>query len=291
MTTTEEVWDNLIKEIKGKGTNFKFDLIITGSTAKKILKKIKKLKFDNYINRVCIYTLNVEKYLPLKIEFPKIEGVYKATKNVVNFIHLEEQNSEIYSTIPLITYKSYMQKYIVLHKSISSYYGETENKNCFKRAISYLKDFLLWYPKLLINRKTKANKKNNIEDAEKNKIDEITTKEEIIDTREIKEISTTNERNEINGTTELDRTGGINIFNEINQNNDINENKNRDKIKIEVLLETLQKFKGINDNEEDIINIYTKESGSFYQDFNSWLLNSDPLAIEKTSCSSNFKLE
>ena len=50
-----------------------------------------------------------------------------------------------------------------------------------------------------------------------------------------------------------------------------------------MMLETLQKFKGTNDNEHDIITLYTQESGSYYRDFNYWLNNSDALAIEKTS--------
>ena len=211
LTTTEDTWDNLIKEIRAKEKNYKFDLIISGSTTKKILKKINKLQGDNFINRVCIYTINIDKYLPLLIEFPKIQGVYKKTKQVIDFIHSEEQNSEYYPIIQLVTYDDYISKYMIVHKSISNFYGEAENKNCFKRAISYLKDFLLWYPKLKIKR------------------------------------------------------------------------GNKDKLKIEVLLETLQKFKGINDNEDEIINIYTQESGSFYQDFNYWLYDTDPLAIEKTS--------
>jgi hypothetical protein len=55
------------------------------------------------------------------------------------------------------------------------------------------------------------------------------------------------------------------------------------KIKINTLLETLQKFQGINDNETDIIKLYTGEYDSFYKDFNYWLNSSDPLAIQKTS--------
>jgi predicted DNA-binding antitoxin AbrB/MazE fold protein len=95
---------------------------------------------------------------------------------------------------------------------ISSHYGQTK-ENCFKIAISYLKDYLLWYPKL----------KLKLPEGEQNKI------------------------------------------------------------KIESLLETLQKFKGLNDNETDLITLYTEEYNSFYQDFNFWLNTLDPLAIQKTS--------
>lgn len=49
------------------------------------------------------------------------------------------------------------------------------------------------------------------------------------------------------------------------------------------MLEVLQKFKGLNDNEEKLIRLYTKERGPFYQDFNYWINILDPLAIDKTS--------
>ena len=80
---------------------------------------------------------------------------------------------------------------------ISSHYGQNK-ENCFKIAISFLKDFLLWYPKLQL------------------------------------------------------KLG------------------NPKETKIESLLNSLQRFKGINDNEEDIIRLYTQEKNSYYQDFNYW---------------------
>ena len=99
---------------------------------------------------------------------------------------------------------------MAIHKLISEQYGNN-SENCLKIAISYLKDFLFWCPRLKVE-SSKANKLN-----------------------------------------------------------------------IQTLLETLQKFKGINDNEEDIIRLYTQEKDSYYQDFNNWLNISDPLAIQKTS--------
>ena len=59
-----------------------------------------------------------------------------------------------------------------------------------------------------------------------------------------------------------------------------------DKCKIETLLESLQNFENFQDDEKkikQIINLYTLEKGSYYQDFNNWLNNLDPLAIQKTS--------
>ena len=211
--TKEIIWDNFIKELKEKNSNYKFDLIITGSTAKKILTKIQNLGGDNFIENICIYTVSRDKYYYLSREFPKIQGrIYFFKDEIINFIHTKKENNQIYPTIKLLTFNDYTNQYNVLHKMISSHY-EQNNENCFKIAISFLKDFLLWYPKL----------------------------------------------------------------------NLILDNKDKEKTKIESLLETLQKFNGINDNEDDIITLYTRECNSFYQDFNRWLNTLDPLAIQKTS--------
>ena len=208
--TKEIIWENLIKEFIEKNIDYKFDLIITGSTIKKILTKIHNLGGDKFIDKICIYTFSREKYNYLAGEYPKIEGIYNYKEEIIKFIHSKKENNKIYPTIKLLTFNDYTNQYNVLHKMISSHYGQN-NENCFKIAISFLKDFLLWYPKL--------NLKLN------------------------------------------------------------NENQT----KIESLLETLQKFNGINDNEENIIELYTKECNSFYQDFNIWLNTLDPLAIQKTS--------
>ena len=213
LITKELIWDNLIKELKEKNSDYVFDLIITGSTAKKILTKINNLGGDKFIDKICIYTLSRKKYQYLAKEFPKIKGIYVFKDEIINFIHSEnKQNNQIYQTVKLITFKDYTNQYNVLHKMISSHYGQTDD-NCFKIAISYLKDYLLWYPKLKLNLPE----------------GEVT------------------------------------------------------KTKIESLLETLQKFQGLNDNETNIIELYTEECNSYYQDFNNWLYTLDPLAIQKTS--------
>ena len=210
LITKELIWDNFIKELKEKNGDYIFDLIITGSTAKKILTKIQILGGDNFIDKICIYTSSRKKYYYLGEEYPKIQGIYNNKNEIINFIHSKKENNKIYQTGKLLTYNDYKNQYIVLHKMISSHYGQN-NENCFKIAFSYLKEFLLWYPKLQL----------------------------------------------------------------VLENNK--------KTKIETLLETLQKFKDINDNEEYIITLFTRETNSYRQDFNRWLNNLEPLAIQKTS--------
>ena len=214
LMTQEILWNNFIEELKEKEKDnnliYKFDLIISGSTTEKILKKINNLKGEKYIDRVCIYTYSPEKYKHLKKIFNKIEDIFYYPNEIQNFIHLKNQNSEIFPIVNLLTKDDYSEKYSVIHREISSHYGQT-NEDCFKVAQSFLKDYLLWYPKLRL----KLGKE--------------------------------------------------------------------EEIKIEQLLKIVQKFKGINDNETNIITTYTKENNSFYQDFNYWLNNLDPLSIQKTS--------
>ena len=54
-------------------------------------------------------------------------------------------------------------------------------------------------------------------------------------------------------------------------------------LNIQTLIDTLEQFKEIDGNEEKIIKLYTLNEGSYYQDFNNWLNDLDPLAIQKTS--------
>ena len=68
------------------------------------------------------------------------------------------------------------------------------------------------------------------------------------------------------------------------ENNYRNDNNHEARItKAEELLKSLQGFKDISSNEEEIINKYTQELGSFYKDFNVWLNTLDPFAYNKIS--------
>ena len=206
IVTNEVEFDKLIEEINLNKNNYKFDLIIIGNEASKIIKKIDEQNLNNLFERTCIYELPNENNI--NISRPNVE-IYNKYEQIKDFVHFEKQNSLVYPTFNLLNYKEYINKYMVLHQLISNHYGQNE-KNSFKAEISYLKDFLLWNPKL-------------------------------------------------------------NIISHYN------------KSQIESLLQTLQIFEKIEGNEEAIIKLYTLSDGSYYQDFNSWLNNLDPLAIQKTS--------
>ena len=63
----------------------------------------------------------------------------------------------------------------------------------------------------------------------------------------------------------------------------IEKSDNFEGTKIELLIGTLQNFKDISSNEKNLIKIYTRSTGSFYNDFNKWLRELDPFAYKKIS--------
>jgi hypothetical protein len=146
----EQTWNNLISEFNKVNKKIKFDLIIKGSEFSKILNIIEQKRIDNKFNRICLYKS------PGENQPNRIKYIFSEPNEIINFINSPEQNSEIYPTIKLLTFKEYNEKYISLHKLISSHYGQNGN-DCFKIEISYLKDFLMWNPNLKIK-----NNDNNI---------------------------------------------------------------------------------------------------------------------------------
>ena len=88
---------------------------------------------NDIIDRVCIYWFNLNKYRPLIDKYDKIKGVYKKIKEVISFI----QESQIYTTIKLLTYNDYNEKYTLSIKKFSIKYGKSTT-DCFKVAISNL---------------------------------------------------------------------------------------------------------------------------------------------------------
>ena len=148
LTTTENSILKVFEELERKKSDSIFDIIITGTSANKILSIIYN-KYKKYINRICLFTFSPDKYKYLKEKYPLIEGIYYFIEDIINFIHNKNQNKPIYETVKIITYNDYYNKYNILHKMIARYYG-IDNQFYFDSAISVLQDFLYWYPKLNI---------------------------------------------------------------------------------------------------------------------------------------------
>jgi len=117
--------EEILKQIKNdKRTTF--NLITTGSTCEKVMKYISKNKeFFDCIKNVCIYCMNINKYVSLKEKYPKIQDdIYNKPKDVLNFINKYScSNIKTYPMTKLITFQEYKDKYQNRHSKISSFYG------------------------------------------------------------------------------------------------------------------------------------------------------------------------
>ena len=117
--------EEILKQIKNdKRTTF--NLITTGSTCEKVMKYMSKNKeFFDCIKNVCIYCMNINKYVSLKEKYPKIhDDIYNKPKDVLNFISkYSDANIKAYPMTKLITFHEYKDKYQNRHSKISSFYG------------------------------------------------------------------------------------------------------------------------------------------------------------------------
>ena len=115
----------ILKQIK-KDKRTTFNLITTGSTCEKIMNYISENReFFDCIKNVCIYCMNINKYLPLKHKYPKIhDDIYNKPKDVLNFINkYSESNIKAYPMTKLITFQEYKDKYKNRHFKVSNFYG------------------------------------------------------------------------------------------------------------------------------------------------------------------------
>ena len=211
LTVDSNSFNLAMGEIKEKGEQEQFDLIVTGSCAIKIMKIIVENYYLNCFKNIFIYTYSPDKYEFLKEKYEKIKAIFFDKNEIIDYMEEEDNNRPLYRLIQLVTYDDYLYKYHILHEMISEQYGRY-TEDCYNAAISVIQDFLYWYPKLEI------------------------------------------------------------------------QNNNSSKVtKIESLIQTLQQFKDISSNEDNLISIYSRSVGSFQMDFNKWLYELDPFAYKKVS--------
>ena len=63
-----------------------FNLIVTGSKFQKVIDILIKKKYEEYIQKICIYCMKINKYEGLKKKYNKLKGVYNSPKKVEEFI-------------------------------------------------------------------------------------------------------------------------------------------------------------------------------------------------------------
>ena len=87
----------------------------------------------------CIYTQN-QKYYYLQNKYNIIKGFFKTKKEINNYI-INLPNLGIFSSIKLLNFKKYSDRYFNFHKIISSQYG-TLTGNMYNNAVGILNDYL-----------------------------------------------------------------------------------------------------------------------------------------------------
>ena len=126
--------DLLLKKLRKDKIACKFILIVNGSSAEKTFYFIKNQNYKSLFINGIIYTSNIEKYEEIKYKHPdffkiicvQVKEIVKFIKD--NFGQMKDNNKNYYinSIINNFTYKDV---YYPLHKELSKYYGDENEKS------------------------------------------------------------------------------------------------------------------------------------------------------------------
>ena len=132
----------------------KFNIITTGSKCEQIIKFLNEnQEFKNYILKVCVYCMNLEKWSVLKDKYEIVYGVYRTQKDVINFINnFSSKEIKPFPFTKLVTYYDYKNKYKDRHIKISQFYGDL-TLDSYKKNLESMKS--------LINEEAKTNELKN----------------------------------------------------------------------------------------------------------------------------------
>ena len=125
--------------LKAKNCQKKFILLIAGQFCENILDYLNNKNLLNLFYSCCIYTQN-QKYYYLQNKYNIIKGFFKTKKEINNYI-INLPNLGIFSSIKLLNFKKYSDRYFNFHKIISSQYG-TLTGNMYNNAVGILNDYL-----------------------------------------------------------------------------------------------------------------------------------------------------
>ena len=220
-----------------------FTLIITGFQSQMILEYLKQNDYLKFFNRILIFTKNKDKLEQELSDYP-ISGFFSDKNEVLTFFLKNKPQSLPMELNEIITLDKYKNRYYLFHEKLAKHYGKS-NKENFEKAMEDFKNFLSTYSKDL-------------------KINAISDNDMSI--RMTREIS--GQRDSINTTLQKEKNR---IFT----------------LKKDSLLEALKVFGNFEDDElmryKKIIQSYTNEENSFYQDFHYWLRELDDISYDKIS--------
>ena len=103
---------------------YAFNLIIPGSPYENVMNTLKE-EYKQCFQNICIFCMDINKYLYLKEKNKKITGVYKSKRELIKeFIHKHSnENIKPFPVISFITYEEYQNTYFNNHRRISLFYG------------------------------------------------------------------------------------------------------------------------------------------------------------------------
>ena len=113
-----------------------FNIITNGKGYEKDIKIFlnQNKEFKKYINKICIFCINVEKYLKFKKENPEL--IYDVTgdiQNVINFIkQFSLKDIKPYPITKLVTLNDYLSKYKERHKNIAQFYVDLTEESYYE---------------------------------------------------------------------------------------------------------------------------------------------------------------
>ena len=138
-----------MEDIENRGKEEQFDLLVTGSTSKKIINFLRKNNYMRFINNIYVFVFFIEKYQFLKEENEKVKEIFYDKGMIIDYMQENSKELELFKITNLITFEDYNYKYHILHKMISEEYGKY-NADCYNAAISVIQDLLYWSPNLKI---------------------------------------------------------------------------------------------------------------------------------------------
>ena len=141
-------WINLeliLKTIKNKKEEYKFILIINGSSAENIIALLNKNNYISLFIKICIYTKKPRFYDKIKKKNPEFYEVILKFKDLVeiiknSFYNYKEKNQKFYNNI-IINFDSYKDEYKILHQYLSNDFGKV-SKNKTNFFLSNIKDII-----------------------------------------------------------------------------------------------------------------------------------------------------
>lgn len=134
----------LVEKLKSITIKGAFTLVTSGRAAEKVIPICSSI-----INNIIIFCFYIDKYLPLKVKFPKIKQVLADFQSIFKYLSDSQiTNDTVIINNKFITFEDYSNKYINFHKILAKFFNEkynnisydSSNKKKFLDFVDSIKD-------------------------------------------------------------------------------------------------------------------------------------------------------